>query len=94
MDNGNGSPQPAGFKAMSQNAESETGGNSDNQDAGRDLKKNLRSFGVDTDQLSEAAGEQVTALQQLLMDEVRARPMRALGWAAAIGVVVGFWAAK
>lgn len=40
------------------------------------------------------AGERVTELQQLLLNEVWARPLRALGWAAAAGVMLGFWAAR
>ena len=44
--------------------------------------------------MTEAAGERVSELQRLVIEEVRAQPMRALAWAAAIGVVIGFWAAK
>lgn len=51
-------------------------------------------MGVDTNQMTEAAGERVGELQEMLESEIRARPMRALGWALAIGVVVGFWVAK
>lgn len=40
------------------------------------------------------AGERVSELQELLVNEVRARPLRALGWAAAGGIVLGFWAAR
>ncbi len=42
----------------------------------------------------EMARERVTELQRLLLSEVRARPMRALGWAAAAGIILGFWAAR
>lgn len=34
----------------------------------------------------------VTELERLIVEEVRARPLRALAWAAATGVLVGFWA--
>ena len=54
----------------------------------------LKSVGIDTDRMTEAAGQQVSELQRLVLDEVRARPMRALAWAAAAGLVFGFWAAK
>lgn len=59
-----------------------------------DVPSNLRTVGIDTDRITEAAGERVSELQGLLIDEVRARPMRALAWAAAVGAVFGFWAAR
>jgi ElaB/YqjD/DUF883 family membrane-anchored ribosome-binding protein len=64
------------------------------QEAGAELVSNLKSVGIDTDRMSEAAGERVSELQRLVIEEVKAQPMRALAWAAAVGVVVGFWAAK
>ncbi len=54
----------------------------------------LRSAGVDTDKLVEVAREQATDLQKLLEDEIRERPLRALGVAAAIGLFVGFLSAR
>jgi hypothetical protein len=42
----------------------------------------------------EMAGERASGLQQLLMNEVRVRPFRALAWAAAAGMVLGIWAAR
>ncbi|SEG10099.1 hypothetical protein SAMN04488115_103211 [Bosea lathyri] len=45
-------------------------------------------------EIAEQASERVSKLQELLMNEVRARPLRALGWAAAAGIVLGFWAAR
>ncbi len=54
----------------------------------------LRSAGVDTDKLVEVAREQATDLQQLIEDEIRERPLRALGLAAAIGLFVGFLSAR
>lgn len=82
-----------GFKAMSQKVEGEGGRGHDasTQDAATDR---FKAYGVDTDVMAEAATERVSELQQMIMDEVRARPLRALGWAAAAGVVFGFWAAK
>lgn len=94
MENGHGSSQVTGFKAMSQNAESGGGGDKEKQAGESGIAADLKAMGVDTNQMSEAAGERVGELQQMLESEIRARPLRALGWAVAIGVVVGFWAAK
>ncbi|KPF67612.1 hypothetical protein IP69_12975 [Bosea sp. AAP35] len=33
-------------------------------------------------------------LQTMLVDEIRARPLRAIGWAAAAGLVIGFMASR
>ena len=82
-----------GFKVMSQAADEGRTGDP-NDDSARDGTSSLKTYGVDTDQMTEAASERVSELQQVLIDEIRARPLRALGWAAAAGVVVGFWAAK
>ena len=92
MENGT-YPTPAnegGFKAMSQHAETGSG-TEENAEGGPRMEK---SIGVDTEQMTEVASERVSELQELIMDEIRARPLRALGWAAAAGVVFGFWAAK
>lgn len=62
--------------------------------AASEVSANLKTVGIDTDRMTEAAGERVSELQSLLIDEVRAQPLRALAWAAAAGVVIGFWAAK
>lgn len=64
------------------------------RDAGSTVSDNLRSVGVNTDEMAEIAERRVTELQEMLMDEIRARPLRALGWAAAAGLLVGLWAAK
>ncbi|WP_306224305.1 hypothetical protein [Bosea beijingensis] len=64
------------------------------QAAASEVSENLKSVGIDTDRMTEAAGEQVSELQSLLMAEIRAQPLRALAWAAAAGVIFGFWAAK
>lgn len=93
MENGHESSQATGFKAMSQNAES-GGGDKEKQTGESGIAANLKAMGVDTNQMSEAAGERVGEFQEMLESEIRARPMRALGWAVGIGVVIGFWAAK
>ncbi len=54
----------------------------------------LRSVGVDTDRLTEVAKEQATDLQRLIEEEIRERPLRALGLAAAVGLFVGFLSAR
>jgi ElaB/YqjD/DUF883 family membrane-anchored ribosome-binding protein len=83
-----------GFKAMSQHAEALASPVPADDGRSAGISANLKSIGVDANQLTEAASEQVSELQRLLIDEVRARPLRALGWAAAVGVIFGFWAAK
>lgn len=45
-------------------------------------------------ELVEMAGERVGRLQDLLVNEVRVRPLRGLAWAAAAGLVLGFLAAR
>ena len=59
-----------------------------------EVSDKLKSVGVDTDQMVDAAKEQVSELQRILMDEMRARPMRALGVAAAVGLFVGLMTAR
>jgi ElaB/YqjD/DUF883 family membrane-anchored ribosome-binding protein len=58
------------------------------------LQDSMKEFGVDTDRMIEATSERVNNLQQVLIEEVQARPMRALGWAAAAGFVLGIIAAR
>lgn len=79
-----------GFKAMSQAADDSSGGGPGQEGT----SDRLKAYGVDTDVMAEAATERVSDFQQMIEDEVRARPLRALGWAMAAGVVLGFWAAK
>lgn len=78
-----------GFKVMSQAADADRA-----EGRSRDEASRLKNYGVDTDQMTEAATERVSKLQRLLIDEIRARPMRAVGWAAAAGIILGFWAAR
>ncbi len=58
------------------------------------VNEKLKSVGVDTDAMASAAKDQATELQKMVAEELRARPMRALGVAAAIGVVVGLMTAR
>lgn len=59
-----------------------------------EVSDKLKSVGVDTDAMVGAAKEQASELQRILMDEMRARPMRALGVAAAVGLFVGLMTAR
>jgi ElaB/YqjD/DUF883 family membrane-anchored ribosome-binding protein len=85
-----------GFKKLSEVADDRlsSSGASEESAVGADLSTNLKSVGVDTDKIAEAANERVSGLQQMLEDEVRARPLQTLGWAAAAGLVLGFMAAR
>jgi len=66
-----------------------SGGN----DRSAELAANLKEFGIDTDRMAQAANEHASDLQRMMTDEIRTRPMRAVGWAAAAGFVIGLlWA--
>jgi ElaB/YqjD/DUF883 family membrane-anchored ribosome-binding protein len=64
------------------------------QEAAASVSERLKSVGVDTDVMADAAKEQASQLQQLIADELKSRPMRALGVAAAVGLVVGLMTAR
>lgn len=59
-----------------------------------EVTKKLREAGVDTDQLMITAREQAGDLQKRITDEIRDRPLRALGFAALAGVVFGLMSAR
>ncbi len=63
-------------------------------DAVTTVSDKLKAVGVDTDAMATAAKDQATELQKMLSEELRARPLRALGIAAALGVVVGLMTAR
>ena len=46
------------------------------------------------DALDDDGPSQVSEFQSLLLDEIRARPLRAVGWAAVAGLALGLWAAR
>lgn len=95
MENGSTASHEGGFKTMSQHADMAGGDDSDLAGgAASAIASGLKSHGIDPDRITEAAGERASQLQELVMDEIRARPMRALGWAAAAGLIVGFWASR
>jgi len=54
----------------------------------------LKTVGVDTDVMVNAAKDQASELQRIIADELRVRPVRALGIAAAVGVFVGLMTAR
>lgn len=83
-----------GFNKMSAAADKGRVGTTSRQSSTDSTSDRLKEYGVDTDVMVDAATQRVSELQQMIMDEVRARPLRALGWAAAAGVVFGFWAAR
>ena len=64
------------------------------EDIAATVSERLRAVGVDTDKMVDVAKEQATELQQLIEDEIRERPLRALGIAAAVGLFIGFLSAR
>ena len=79
------------FKEMSEHADALK----DDVDQGSSgISATLQSAGVDTDRVAAVATERVSEFQQMIEDEIRARPLRAVGWAAAAGLVVGLMAAR
>lgn len=83
-----------GFKTMSQSADAGSAGSGASVESRGGVAADLKTYGVDTNQMAEAATERASELQQLIIDEIRARPMRAIEWAAAAGLIFGFWAAR
>lgn len=63
-------------------------------DIAQNVSERLKSVGVDTDVITSAAKDKASDLQKMLMDELQSRPMRSLGIAAAIGVLVGIMTAR
>jgi ElaB/YqjD/DUF883 family membrane-anchored ribosome-binding protein len=54
----------------------------------------LKAAGIDTEDAIEMAEERAVDFQDMLMEEIRERPFRALGWAAAAGFVLGIMSAR
>lgn len=79
------------FKEMSEHADALNG--DFDQDA-TEASATLSSDGVDTDRMAAIARQAGSEFQQLIEEEIRARPMRAVGWAAAAGLVLGFMVAR
>jgi ElaB/YqjD/DUF883 family membrane-anchored ribosome-binding protein len=64
------------------------------EDLAATVSEKLRSVGVDTDRMAAVAREQAGDLEELIIREIRERPLRALGLAAAVGLFVGFLSAR
>jgi ElaB/YqjD/DUF883 family membrane-anchored ribosome-binding protein len=58
------------------------------------VSSKLKTVGLDTDLMVTAAKDRASELQRLFTEEVSNRPVRALGIAAAAGVVVGYLTAR
>jgi ElaB/YqjD/DUF883 family membrane-anchored ribosome-binding protein len=58
------------------------------------VQERLKAVGVDTDVMLGAAKDQAGELQRLVADELKTRPLRALGLAAAAGLIVGYLSAR
>lgn len=54
----------------------------------------LSPDGVGTDRMAAIGRQAASEFQQLIEEEIRARPMRAVGWATAAGLVLGFLVAR
>ena len=73
-----------GFSAMSRNA-----------DAGDPVKDAMpASSRLEDSEITEAGRDRANQLQRLIVEEIRDRPVRALGWAAAAGFVLGIWVSR
>lgn len=64
------------------------------EDLAATVSSKLKAVGVDTDRMVDVAREQAGDLQELIVREIRERPLRALGLAAAVGLFVGFLSAR
>jgi ElaB/YqjD/DUF883 family membrane-anchored ribosome-binding protein len=77
-----------GFKTMSQHADADAPGKTPAPGSSR-----LKQFD-DDDELSDAGRARATELQRLIIEEIRDRPVRALGWAATAGFILGIWVSR
>jgi ElaB/YqjD/DUF883 family membrane-anchored ribosome-binding protein len=63
-------------------------------DIAQDVSARLKTVGIDTEVMAEAAKDQLGGLRQILSDEMQNRPLRTLGLAAAAGIVLGFLSSR
>ena len=77
-----------GFKAMSQHADADAPGKTPTSASSR-----LKQFD-DDDEFSDAGSDRASELQRLILEEIRDRPLRALGWAATAGFILGIWVSR
>lgn len=62
--------------------------------AAANIAAKLKAAGIDTNVMAETAKGQASELQRLLAEELRTRPLRSLGIAAAVGLIVGLMTAR
>lgn len=77
-----------GFKAMSQHADADAPGKTPAPTSSRP-----KQF-EDDDEFSDAGSDRASELQRLIVEEIRDRPLRALGWAATAGFILGIWVSR
>lgn len=63
-------------------------------DAADALEKGMKNANDEADIIVEAARQQGVALQKLVAGELRTHPLRTLGIAAAVGLVVGYMTSR
>jgi hypothetical protein len=91
----------SGFKKFSENVgetrERDDAAGSIAEEA-RDLARNasdkLMAAGIDADGAIGMAEDRIDDLQGMVLDEIRKRPLRAIGWAVAAGFVLGIMSAR
>ncbi|MDP2803387.1 MAG: hypothetical protein Q8O26_16055 [Phreatobacter sp.] len=60
----------------------------------QDLSARLKTVGIDTDVMVNAAKDRASGLRQFVSDEMQTRPLRTLGLAAAAGLFLGFLSSR
>ena len=75
------------FVAFSRRADELASRGNSNSRSG--LSASFKALGIDTGRMAERASDYVDDWQEMLVEEIRARPLRAVGWAAMAGLVVG-----
>lgn len=64
------------------------------KDMANQVSQKLKTAGIDADGAIEMVERRATDLQDMLAEEIRERPLRALGWAAAAGIILGILSAR
>lgn len=92
--------EPNGFKKLSEAADDMSVGEGKGniadgvEGAAEQVDHQLRSVGIDAGDSIEIAKQRADDFQKMVTDEIRERPLRALGWAAAAGFVLGIMSAR
>ena len=87
----------SGFKKLSDVAGDHLqheGVNAGRGDMTRGASGRSRASGTDAGGAIKMAEDRVGELQDMLIEQVRERPFRAVGWAAAAGFVIGIMSAR